>query len=649
MARLTLIVHHHRYSVLRMCGNDGINRLFKLTVWLCVTRPIVVKHWRHQNVKLHYQHHLHTQVWHAHCVSLSSKAVAKQWLLQLQLAPILALKYNQYGPRVWRQLSIPEIISDLLQPAIGFIIHLRWHLSHRYDPLPYVQQPPGESDFACFERLLFSVGIHYVCDCHHSIPTLHLYDSQHHYPKLTPSTIVYNPNLDRNMEHPHSFYQVQVHATQPYDHIVVRDHQQHNIHAKVAMEHTTSHLDYFGVGVINKRAAQQRAHAYYYAAQHHAWHLKAYSSIQHWRIGHYIKCDLEALHAAYSQDYLIAAIHYEYNSLNAVQKRPFIKLAKLDWPYCHRPKEHPKLATAITMQTCTTQEGSTLNEEGNYAVSCHYDNLCSAQIFPPIPRVQLSVAPPQSQPQGWHLPWPPYTDVAVAFIHGDPNHAIILGSLANEQQPSLTTASNYNQNKIISAQQQSLTMDDDANQQSLQLATPTAQQHITMQVTPQALLTIKAQFGSLFWQTRGAMQLSAKNCIQLNSEKRYESHSKNDMQHSSQQNIKLKARAIHYHAKANIDANASKQTDIQTCMLQLQANTQLQLTAQGHAGISLQSQQVLQCQAQTIHILASGTGQIIIQQGANKIIIGPNSIEIISQQLKVHSNNFTMQGAIQYL
>lgn len=92
------------------------------------------------------------------------------------------------------------------------------------------------------------------------------------------------------------------------------------------------------------------------------------------------------------------------------------------------------------------------------------------------------VQPHGGAPEGWHLPLRKQTEVLVAFVGGDPDRPIIVGSVPNAQNPSPVTVANHTQNVFQTGGRTRIEIEDQAGQQYVDISTPPESTYVHMGV-----------------------------------------------------------------------------------------------------------------------------------------------------------------------
>lgn len=120
-----------------------------------------------------------------------------------------------------------------------------------------------------------------------------------------------------------------------------------------------------------------------------------------------------------------------------------------------RATRKPRISGLVTGNIALGPNGqiggrAQIDEEGRYTVQLHFDTVThegQERASHPIRMAQPFAGPNH----GFHFPLRPGTEVVVAFLDGDPDRPIIVGSVPNATNRSSVTVQNSNANRIESA------------------------------------------------------------------------------------------------------------------------------------------------------------------------------------------------------
>jgi type VI secretion system secreted protein VgrG len=116
-----------------------------------------------------------------------------------------------------------------------------------------------------------------------------------------------------------------------------------------------------------------------------------------------------------------------------------------------RPRIHGLVTGTVALGAAGTVGGlAQIDDEGRYVVHLHFDTVAhegEEKASHPIRMAQPFAGPNH----GMHFPLRPGSEVVIAFMDGDPDRPIIVGSVPNAIARSTTTSANSNKNRIASA------------------------------------------------------------------------------------------------------------------------------------------------------------------------------------------------------
>ncbi len=116
-----------------------------------------------------------------------------------------------------------------------------------------------------------------------------------------------------------------------------------------------------------------------------------------------------------------------------------------------RPRIHGLATGTVALGSAGTIGGKAqIDGEGRYLVQIHFDTVTHTGEDKPSHRIRMS-QPFAGPNHGFHFPLRPGAEVVLAFVDGDPDRPIIVGSVPNATAPSASTSKNSHQNRIQSA------------------------------------------------------------------------------------------------------------------------------------------------------------------------------------------------------
>ena len=146
-------------------------------------------------------------------------------------------------------------------------------------------------------------------------------------------------------------------------------------------------------------------------------------------------------------------------------------------PLPHQPKP---MVFPAKVESLTTS--SFIDDLGCYRVRTDFDTTARpiAQSSQAIQQLALYACQNQPQATGWHFPLVGGSEVLIGCINNDPNNTFLMGFAMNESQPSVVTAANNTQNRLVSAAQNELQFDDDKQAPKIILQTLASEHYLEL-------------------------------------------------------------------------------------------------------------------------------------------------------------------------
>lgn len=139
-----------------------------------------------------------------------------------------------------------------------------------------------------------------------------------------------------------------------------------------------------------------------------------------------------------------------------------------------------------------------LDEHGRYLVRFHFDES-ELEDGSTSTRIRM-MQPHAGSLEGFHFPLRKGTEVAVAFLGGDPDRPVIAGAVPNALNPSVVTSDNHTQNVIQTGGRTRIELEDQDGQQHVYMYTPTEDTylHIGEPFNPDRNVVLKTKKDCLF-------------------------------------------------------------------------------------------------------------------------------------------------------
>jgi type VI secretion system secreted protein VgrG len=153
-----------------------------------------------------------------------------------------------------------------------------------------------------------------------------------------------------------------------------------------------------------------------------------------------------------------ASVQYRAPSRHPWPSVPGFELAKIDSP--------------------RSDHYADLDDQGQYTVRFLFDES-TLDAGKASTRVRM-MQPHAGSPEGFHFPLRKGTEVAMAFLGGDPDRPVIAGALANAQTPSPVTQANHTQNVVQTGGNTRLAVEDQDGGQYVDLSVPTESSFVSL-------------------------------------------------------------------------------------------------------------------------------------------------------------------------
>ncbi len=415
--------------------------------------------------------------WNLHGIVISAEYVGQSkdqhQRYRIELAPHWWLSTLNRRTRVWRDITVVEVIAKVLREAkVDF--EDKWSTS--YPTVDHVTQYE-ESDFAFVSRLLEHEGIAYWFQHAQSSHRLLFADAENAFAPASDNLLV---NFEFG-EGGHGGAEVGAMAAFSRTHrvttkeVVLRDYDpQHPTLPMMANSairtpratsvdgvHEGANQAYLRDSADADRYATIRSEALTCQRQLH----HGQGNIPGLRAGSPFKMDgLEA----HRGDFLCVSTHHVFQAPLAGKAQFFstsctaLKRTQLPW----RPPQTtavPNISGYVSGKILATAgEQDDKHLDGAYLVGV----LCESSNTERIVRMAQPYAGPG---QGFHFPLPPDTEVLLAHVNGHPDRPIIAAALPNVENPSPVEEKNKTQCVVRSASGSSLVFEDEGGSESITL------------------------------------------------------------------------------------------------------------------------------------------------------------------------------------
>ena len=151
-------------------------------------------------------------------------------------------------------------------------------------------------------------------------------------------------------------------------------------------------------------------------------------------------------------------------------------------PFKAKPLPHQAKPMVFPAKVESLTTSSFIDDLGCYRVRTDFDKTARpiAQSSQAIQQLALYACQNQPQATGWHFPLVGGSEVLIGCINNDPNNTFLMGFAMSESQPSVVTAANNTQNRLVSAAQNELQFDDDKQAPKIILQTLASEHYLEL-------------------------------------------------------------------------------------------------------------------------------------------------------------------------
>ncbi len=420
-----------------------------------------------------------------------------QAILQLTVQSILATLQQRVDSRLILSQTLPEIIEQTLCRNGVPESTLKFHLADSYPYRPSTLQAQ-EADLDFLWRLANRQGILAWSEAAGSDELLHFADGTNYLATLPREVLRYLPSagLEKSAEGgtQTGILNIRVSSILTADNFLVHDVHEERPDEDISGERLLPHARTsgrsgrrvsFGSGVKTVDQAEEEARIQTQRADCRRMFLEIAGNAADLRVGCFVRLDLDAYGSGLSGDYLITAISHElrqyagYGLGSGEKDRAYTNRATLvprETPW--RPEPAPSLALPLTFTArIESIDGPVgLDEAGRYRYRRHSDSNQQAhgEASESVRRMQPYTSPCTSSgplPAGWHMPLHDSNEVLISCLNNDPDRPMIVGTLANPENPSPVNSDNPHQNLIRTATDNQLCFDDLTDKEAISLRT----------------------------------------------------------------------------------------------------------------------------------------------------------------------------------
>ncbi len=593
--------------------------------------------------------------------------------IKVELVSRLALLRHQRDQRLLLGQSVVEIARDLLQRHGFEARQIQFFLTRQY-PARSTTLQTGETDLEFLQRLLADAGIFFWSGIEEGVEVVRFADHNCHCPALGLVPVRYLPKAGLDAPLTGLGAQGGIDRLQVRHRLVAEEFQvtdRNDQQPGVAIQGSARTANatgrgcqvHFGLGAADPE--QARAHALLLAerAGLEAERLVAGSDLVQLSAGGTFSLDATQLSGTFSGEYLITSVRHRGS------QKAGLGIAGADIAYSNeavlirretpfRPPRLPRPQLPVTFTARIEASGpyAQLDEQGRYRLRPHFERDAKphAEASIPIRRLSPYGGPPGESPTGWHLPLQDGAEVLLSCLNGDPDRPMIVGTLPNPRQASPVTAANAHQNRLVTAGDNELCLDDQLDQEAITLRTFGG--HNILHLNAAALghqVRLASAQGGMHWQAKKTMKVQSGDTLteQIGGDR---------VQIAAQQHrTTTNSGEIHYQAATDLHQSASKNLEMQSGKnLEARSGKHLRIDVEQGKQVTIQGAQAsftvqdgnLQIQAaKEIQIRGQGGGDISVgQQGGGFIIRPDGSVHLYGNKVTLKGGRLSLNGAVRY-
>lgn len=595
--------------------------------------------------------------------------------LRVRLESRLALLRHQHDQRMILNQSVVDLSRELLLHHGFTLPQLRFLLTRSYPVRPTTLQA-GESDLVFLQRLLAGAGIFFWSDVEEETEVVRFSDHNSHCPVLDLPPVRYTPRAGMDPSLGSFGAQSGIQRLEVRQRMVAsefqvcdRSEQQPGLAiagaacANAPSGAARSAQVHFGIGAIDPDQVRSQAQLLAERAAVESFHLTASGDITAFAPSRVFSLDASLLCATLSGDYLITRLYHrgsqkagEGGAGEDLTYSNEATLIRRETPF--RPAQPPRPQLPVTMTARVESSGpyAQLDEQGRYRLRPHFDRdeKSHGEASIPIRRLSPFGGPPGEQPTGMHLPLLDGAEVLLSCLNGDPDRPMIVGTLPNPYKASPVTSENAHQNRLRTAGDNELCLDDKIDLEAITLRTFVG--HNILQLNAAALGHQIRLVSS-----QGAMQWQAKKTIKVQSGDTLTERSGNDLVQTVENRHQTTTNSgeIHYQAASDIRQSAAKNIRMEAGQniegsagkhLRIDVEQGKQATVHGsQASFTVQDGNLTIQAAQDIQIRGDGGGDICIgQNGGGLVIKADGTVQLYGNQINLKGDGVSFNGVVNY-
>jgi type VI secretion system secreted protein VgrG len=430
-----------------------------------------------------------------------------QYRYRAVLVPRLWWLSLRYQSRIFQEVTVEEILTQVLQDADLPSSSFRFELSESYSPREYCVQHQ-ETDLAFLQRLLEFEGIQYFFEHDGTEDVVVFTDDRAHNPEIaTPATLDFNASQG-NVPDDESVYRFTGRERVVTGSVVLKDYNYRTPETRLEVESQINedmpgmryeYGDHFSDTETGKRLARVRNEE----IECHRKVLKGESTCAGLRPGHtftleghyrsdgdgeYLVTDVQhhGVHGAtrnlFRGDGSSASTRDTDGTGEATEAAPDEPVYRNEFTcipaeVTYRPPRTTPVPKVPGIMTARTESAggdyAYVDEEGRYRLKMDFDrrtDTAGGEATLPIRKGQMHTGPNHGVHFGEHED----TEMLWACMNGDPNRPVVLSSVANPSQKSPVVAENKAENIIRTKAGNQLVMDDTIDKAKVKLESPDA-------------------------------------------------------------------------------------------------------------------------------------------------------------------------------